>query len=55
LGAILIRATITTTLTLPSIEANGEHIMWDGIPILHGCPLGLLSQETQQEGVLRSH
>jgi hypothetical protein len=36
LGVILIRATITTTLTFPSTEANGEHGMWDGVPILHG-------------------
>jgi len=55
LGAILIRATTTTTLTLPSTEANGEHGMWDGVPILHGCPPGLPSQATQQEGMLRSH
>jgi hypothetical protein len=46
LGAILIRATITMTFTLPSNEANREHGMWDGVPILHGCPPGLPSQAT---------
>jgi len=55
LGVILIRAIITTTLTLPSIEANGEHEMWDGVPIFHACLPGLSSQVTQQEGMLRSH